>query len=756
MASKAQAVWAIDLGSATLKALKLQVGDGGNLEVVDFDIIEHSKILSGEGVSEDEANKLMAESLKKFTDTHDVGNTDVSLAVAGQASFVRFIKLPPVEAKTLPKVVQFEAVQQIPFDINEVEWDYQLMPDTSEPETSVGIFAIKNEIIASILRKYAELNMNVTCVQTSPMALYNYAHYEFKGFGGSDRKATVILDIGTNNTHLVICSANRVWQRSFQMGGNDFTEAIEDTFNVSFEKAEKLKRNAPASKHSRQLFQAMKPVFARLGEEIQRSISYYSGSNNVEYAGMICMGGGMKLQGLTRYLQQSLGMSVIRPDTFRRAKPAADVSLPKLNEAVPDLGVVYGLAVQGLDLSTIQSNLLPRRMARSMAWQQKSKFITAAASIVLIATLLCLGRALKDKAAYAMNEDIRRQIKTVQSQANEASSTLSEAENMQDEYSRLIEEQLKVFEDRTAILRVMDIIVACMPNPQNNPEQAQLYESFEQGDVAAITEIPRDQRKLFFVTTFDVKYAQSLASTAFGETKVREVGGTSTGGMGDMGMGMEMGMPGMGMEMGMPGMGMPGGDMGGFGMPGYEGGGMEDEFDQDDGPGFVVVIEGYTPYGDIAELMDPLGVGDDKSKWGFVTRLVNIDKLFEDAGLEIFRKESVSHFSYETGIVDLEDRNMPAGIGEKKVITRVETSDEENQSRRSGTYKSRNQVFAEEVLVDPMTGEEISKTYDLGPNGEIRFDNNGEEKFIVRDHWFRIKAKFLWKDALNTEDSDED
>ena len=196
----------------------------------------------------------------------------------------------------------------------------------------------------------------------------------------------------------------------------------------------------------------------------------------------------------------------------------------------------------------------------------------------------------------------------------------------------------------------------------------------------------------------------------------------------------------------MPGMGGPGG------MPGYGSEGVEDESTQADNPGFVIVIEGYTPYKDIGELMDPLGVGDDQAKWGFITRLVNLDKVFEDANLELYKRDSVKHFSYETGDVDIDDPKMPAGIGEEKTIVRVKVDQSGNQAARGGVKKTSNQVFEENVLVDPMTNEEISKTYDLGPNGTIQFDKSGNEKFIVRDHWFRIKAKFLWKEAADTEE----
>ena len=95
----------------------------------------------------------------------------------------------------------------------------------------------------------------------------------------SDSQATVVLNIGAENTDLVVCTKSAVWQRCILIGGNAFTKAIADTFKLDFEKAEKLKRTAPVSKYARQILQAMRPVFTDLASEVQRSLGFYNSSN---------------------------------------------------------------------------------------------------------------------------------------------------------------------------------------------------------------------------------------------------------------------------------------------------------------------------------------------------------------------------------------------------------------------------------------------------------------------------------------------
>ena len=148
MASAGRGIWAIDIGNNSMKALHLRMA-GERLEVIGFDNIEHPRILSSGKVSDAEKAEMIAASLRRFMEQNDVGKDEVFISVAGQTSFARFIKLPPVEPKRIPEIVKFEAVQQIPFDINEVEWDWQVMEKPDSPDVEVGIFAIKNEVIGA-------------------------------------------------------------------------------------------------------------------------------------------------------------------------------------------------------------------------------------------------------------------------------------------------------------------------------------------------------------------------------------------------------------------------------------------------------------------------------------------------------------------------------------------------------------------------------------------------------------------------------
>ena len=164
------------------------------------------------------------------------------------------------------------------------------------------------------------------------------------------------------------------------MGGNAFTNAIAETFKLSFDKAEKLKRTAPVSKYARQIFQAMRPVFTDWSGEVQRSLGFFTSSNpDVKVTRVIAMGGGTKLRGLVKYLSQTLQLPVEKPDAFKRLVVGPGISAAKFHGSVSDFGVVYGLGLQGLGMARIESNLLPTSIARSMAWAGKMKYFVGAA-----------------------------------------------------------------------------------------------------------------------------------------------------------------------------------------------------------------------------------------------------------------------------------------------------------------------------------------------------------------------------------------
>ena len=735
MAAASDAVWAIDLGNNSLKALHL-VAVGDAVQVIGFDNIPHGKVLAS-GVSAAEKEELVAITLRQFVQNNDLGFDPIIISVPSQNSFARFVTLPPVEAKRLPEIVRFEAAQQIPFDMSEVQWDYQLMSDPDSPEKKVGLFAIKNEVVNSALESFEREELQISYVQMAPMALYNYLLFDRPDLVGSDKRATVIINIGAESTDLVVCTASSVWQRCIMMGGNAFTNAIAETFKLSFEKAEKLKRTAPVSKYARQIFQAMRPVITDWSGEVQRSLGFYTGSNpDVKLTRVVALGGGTRLRGLVKYLSQTLQIPAEKPDAFKRLAVAPGMSAAKFHENVSDFGVVYGLGLQGLGMARIESNLLPKSKTRALAWEGKMKYFIGAAVMLLIVSGMCLGRVVLDKVNYTRNESTRAKTTSTVRQAGEATTKTTGIKDREAGYQDRMKKDVEWFRYREVIPQLHEIIVSALPNAKTNPEQRDLYEAFARGDVAKVKQIARLDRKQLFLTTISIYYHDDLAKAQFRQSAMMRRDALmrdammmeeSEGYDGEMRMQMEQIYGSEYMQQMM---------------------GTTAQAKKD--PGFVVMIEGYSPYKRIGDLLDPSNVKDTPAKWGFVTRLENLKQFLHldvNSPFEIYTKLS-DHYKLETGPAD-PDGDVPMGVGQWKFIPEPPAPGTTPATSAygmggMGMGGSQNGTW---ILVDPMTNELVSAEPVKDQYGNLAVDNLGKPKKAVHDYWFKLQFKISWKEA---------
>src|SRR6478609_5231090 len=350
--AKNQAVWALDIGQAALKALKLVPGETPDQVVAEaFDFIEYPKILSQPDA---DPEQLVREALETFLERNDLKGCKVAIAVPGQAGLVKFIKLPPVEKKRIPDIVKFEAKQQIPFALEEVVWAYQQIGDDEEggdddfTMAEVGLFAMKRDQINRAILPFRAAGIEVDIVQMAPIALYNFiAADQLKG---SDLKGSVVLlDIGADHTDLIITDGTRIWQRNVPIGGNHFTRALTKELKLTFAKAEHLKRNATKAPDPRAVFTAMRGVFNDFSSEINRSIGFYSSVNRTaKIAKVVGLGNGFKLPGLQKFLQQNLSYDVEKLESFERLEGEEVLTAPQFVENLPSFAIAYGLAAQGM------------------------------------------------------------------------------------------------------------------------------------------------------------------------------------------------------------------------------------------------------------------------------------------------------------------------------------------------------------------------------------------------------------------------
>jgi type IV pilus assembly protein PilM len=409
--ANARSAWGIDIGNRALKAIRV-AREADGIRITDLEVIEHENILSNAG---DNRETLIQSALTNFVQAHNIKKEDVAVGVSGQSSFARFIKLPPVEPRQIPSIVRFEAIQQIPFPLEEVEWSYQLFKDEASPDVEVGIFAMRKELVQEHLKYFTDAGLNVQVVQMNPLAVYNGMYFDQRLKG-----TTMVIDLGAENTDLIIAEGETIWLRSIPIGGNSFTEALVKSFKLRFEKAEDLKRNAATSKYGRQILQAMRPIFADLVAEIQRSIGFYASVHrDSRITKVIALGGTFRLPGLQKYLQQNLQLEVQKIDRLGTTAPNDAKVAAGLSENLLSAVGAYGLALQAIGEGKITSSLLPQAIRREREWRAKQKWFAVAAACIVGGTAITYGRLTYEQGQYNGQAAIQGEIKTVFKQASD-------------------------------------------------------------------------------------------------------------------------------------------------------------------------------------------------------------------------------------------------------------------------------------------------------------------------------------------------
>ena len=391
--AETQAAWGIEIGQAGLKAIKLRYAEAAKQVVaVAYDYVPHPKLLNQPDAVPDE---LIRQALDTFLSRNPIGSDLVAISLPGQNALAKFIQLPPVEQSKVAEIVKYEARQQIPFALEEVIWDFQALGGGIEEsgyllDGEVGLFAMKREQVEHHLQPFLERKVEVELIQIAPLSLYNFLCYDRLGYRKDEPRDpsddySVVVDMGSDATTLMVTNGKKIWIRNMPVGGNHFTRALTKEMKLTFAKAEHLKCNATKAPDPRAVFQALRPVFNDYVAEIQRSIGFFSSVNrSAKISRLIGVGNGFRLAGLQKFLQQNLQYEVERVDTFQALVGDNVLNAPLFQENLLTFCVPYGLALQCLKLTDIHTTLLPPEIAIERKIRRKKPWAVATAATLLL------------------------------------------------------------------------------------------------------------------------------------------------------------------------------------------------------------------------------------------------------------------------------------------------------------------------------------------------------------------------------------
>ncbi len=393
--AKTQYFLAVDIGSESLKVAEFSYPPSGKLVLEKFIFREF-----GGELKDEELLPAIKEGLRLIFEENKFSATRVNIAITGQSTFIRFAKLPPIggQEDRVRKVVEFEAKQNVPFPINEVVWDYQLISEAgSDSEIEVMFVVAKNDFIEEITAAIESFSMQIAVVDIAPISCYNAARAN--EIGGQD--CVMLLNIGAKCSSLTFIDSGKFFVRTIPIAGQSITQQISKEFGIPYKDAEELKKKhgfvalggayeEPDSEVAATISKIVRNVMTRLHGEINRSINVYRSQQKGNKPSKIYLSGGSSVMAFTpRFFQEKLKIPCEYFNAFQVVSLADSVNKERLAEVAHMFSEVIGLGLRNLTVCPIEISLIPQNIKNQHEIRKKSPyFYGSAASLVLCSALI--------------------------------------------------------------------------------------------------------------------------------------------------------------------------------------------------------------------------------------------------------------------------------------------------------------------------------------------------------------------------------
>ena len=319
----------LDIGTQSIKCVKLKAS-GNSFELMALDL--------------EESQLDPLELLKKIKHAQ---NADlVNISFCGAATVIRYVNFLRMSKSELRQALKFEAQKHIPFSLEEVYLDAEILKDDlPDNKMLVLIAALKKEFIQQRLKSLEGAGLRLNIVQIDSLALINAFNFNYPKIEILENKSICLLNIGSTITNVnIIDSAAARLSRDIHSGGANFTKKIMDIFSIDFKAAEELKLKADPEKADK-VKAAVESVLTNLALEIRTSFDYYESQNNSNVIKIFLSGGASKTPGLKEMLAGFLGIEVELWDPFKQIKINDKLDTVKLNQFSGQFNVALGLAL---------------------------------------------------------------------------------------------------------------------------------------------------------------------------------------------------------------------------------------------------------------------------------------------------------------------------------------------------------------------------------------------------------------------------
>ncbi len=310
-----KSAWGLEIGDGRIKAVKASFREGKlfieAIDRIDYSSQDHEKSLK--------KPELIEEAIGIFKKRNLINKSDkIIVSLSGKMILSRFFTLPPIKKNRISDVLKFELRKQVPFEPDEISWDYLQLANVgmANKGVKIGLFATKKENIYELLPSLAPIRVNLDAIQITPIAIYNLVH-----LSSDSHEDAIVINVEQGNTDFIVVGRSKYWNRSIPISEVNMT----------------------------------------LIREIQRSMGYYvSVSKGAKPEILYLMGDVFEDDSNVKFVDENLENKVQFLNLLDNIGMAKDFDHPVLTKNnIYGFETALGLSLQGLNLCEIKINLLP-------------------------------------------------------------------------------------------------------------------------------------------------------------------------------------------------------------------------------------------------------------------------------------------------------------------------------------------------------------------------------------------------------------
>jgi type IV pilus assembly protein PilM len=336
----------LDIGASSLKAAELRPTRKGAYELISLGIEELSPDCIVDGVI---ISKLpVSDAISRIFTQQKIKNARIATSISGHSVIVKKISLPVQSEEDLAESIRWEAEQYIPFDIADVNLDYQVLGENiGTGNLDILLVAVKKDKITDYTSVLKMAGKTPVLIDVDAFALQNAYELNYEPVKGA---TVALLDIGASTMTIhIVSGTDFLFTRDVSVGGHQYTEFIQKEFSLSYDQAQKLKHGETVGNITLADAQhVIDSVTEIVCLEIQKTYDFFKSTTTIDRIDrMIVSGGASHTSGLIEALTRQFDIPAEKFNSFKNISfDPKRFSPSMIQDRAPDLAIAIGLALR--------------------------------------------------------------------------------------------------------------------------------------------------------------------------------------------------------------------------------------------------------------------------------------------------------------------------------------------------------------------------------------------------------------------------